>query len=1030
MLKKIVHFVIKIRWVIIIFWVLAAGVVFFTAPNLSDVASGDQSSFLPADSETILSDNMTRELFKDKGGKSHLVLVLKREGGFTSEDENYAKNLEDYIDSNKDEFNALEVLSPFTNENLESELFNDEKTAALINISLTTANYTGAGTEAVLEMKDLIAGDSDTSHDGLAAKPEGLELYLTGDAAMSQEENENVNKSMDLTVKITIFLVILILVMIYRSPVAPILPLFTIGISFLISRGVIGYLTEMGLKVSTFTETFLVAVLFGAGTDYCLLIISRFKEERYSGKGVREALEDSIPGTGIAIVSSSFTVIVGFLFMIFAKFGLFNTTGPSVAVGVAITLIAVLTLTPALISVFGEKMFWPVKDLSGRRKSGKPSIWVGIANNITKKPGIYIIISLIIFLPFVFFSTRSYLSYDQLKEMPAGEQAVIGYEEMSESFSQGEMQPVKIVLKTDRNLWDAESLRDIDLIADNLMKVENVEKVRTASRPSGEKLTEISLPEQIGALTEGLDKVKEGFDPVKDGLADMKEGIDKISEGILSGSSDIGKLADATGKTADGIKEAINGIGDLSQGTADASGGISKVSGGLASLADGLTQSEGALAQTGTALSGSVTAIEQIMANNAALAADQNFQTLYYSIKAASEGITQISGGIGQIKANLQTSKGALDNINGGLGQIEGGLGSTKEGMNQIRQGLVQMQEGQEKAGEGLKTASESLDKVSEGFNPLNEGLDEMNSGLGEISDASGTYSNNEDILDDVFFLPETILAEAPELKDAMKNYISENGNGLIIEVILSVPPYTNQALDTVEKIDEAVAFSIKGTSLEDAQYHMGGGTTALSEVRDITSRDMKVVMIFVLSGIFLVLIALLKSLVAPVYLIITILFSYLSTMGITYLVFQKLLGYDGLHWSVPFFSFCVLVALGVDYNIFLMSRVKEEYRPGDNKGSITRALASTGGIITSCGIIMAGTFGAMLASPVLPILEVGFAAVVGLLLDTFIIRCFTVPAIAVKFGELNWWPGKRIKVISLEKPVVKKDEDREDFNE
>ena len=119
------------------------------------------------------------------------------------------------------------------------------------------------------------------------------------------------------------------------------------------------------------------------------------------------------------------------------------------------------------------------------------------------------------------------------------------------------------------------------------------------------------------------------------------------------------------------------------------------------------------------------------------------------------------------------------------------------------------------------------------------------------------------------------------------------------------------------------------------------------------------------LLGIFIVLALLLRSLTAPLYLIFTILVSYLTTLGISYLVFQVGFGAAGLSWAVPFFSFCLLVALGVDYNIFLMTRVKEEYRPGDMTGGTARALASTGKIITSCGIIMAGTFGAMLFSPV-----------------------------------------------------------------
>jgi RND superfamily putative drug exporter len=135
--------------------------------------------------------------------------------------------------------------------------------------------------------------------------------------------------------------------------------------------------------------------------------------------------------------------------------------------------------------------------------------------------------------------------------------------------------------------------------------------------------------------------------------------------------------------------------------------------------------------------------------------------------------------------------------------------------------------------------------------------------------------------------------------------------------------------------------------------------------------------------------------------------------MGISFIVFEVILGYEGLSWSTTFFAFCLLVALGVDYNIFLISRVKEEYKPGDMTGGVARALASTGGIITSCGVIMAGTFGALLASPIKPLFEIGFAAVIGLLLDTFIIRSLFVPAIAVKVGELNWWPGRKVKVLS-----------------
>jgi RND superfamily putative drug exporter len=233
--------------------------------------------------------------------------------------------------------------------------------------------------------------------------------------------------------------------------------------------------------------------------------------------------------------------------------------------------------------------------------------------------------------------------------------------------------------------------------------------------------------------------------------------------------------------------------------------------------------------------------------------------------------------------------------------------------------------------------------------------------------------------------------------------------------VVLSQPPYSAAALDSIAKIGDAIRFSARNGPLEGAEFHISGSTGAVSEVRQITADDFVKVMLFVLLGIFIVLAILLRSLIAPIYLIVTILVSYLTTLGISCLVFQGLLRYAGLSWAVPFFSFCLLVALGVDYNIFLMSRVKEEYRPGDMAGGTARALASTGRIITSCGLIMAGTFGSLLFSPVTEIVQVGFATVVGLLIDTFIVRCMLVPAIAVKVGELNWWPGRKVRVIPVE---------------
>jgi RND superfamily putative drug exporter len=159
--------------------------------------------------------------------------------------------------------------------------------------------------------------------------------------------------------------------------------------------------------------------------------------------------------------------------------------------------------------------------------------------------------------------------------------------------------------------------------------------------------------------------------------------------------------------------------------------------------------------------------------------------------------------------------------------------------------------------------------------------------------------------------------------------------------------------------------------------------------------------------GIAVVLVLLLRSLVAPIYLIATILLSYGATLGLTRLLFENIL-HKGMTWWVPFFIFVLLVALGMDYNIFLMGRVKEEVAGNGTRSGVARALARTGGIITSAGIIMAGTFAAMMSASLLGLVQLAFAVTVGVLLDTFVVRTALVPAIAVLLDRWNWWPSRR----------------------
>ncbi|WP_036458560.1 MMPL family transporter, partial [Mycobacterium intracellulare] len=194
-------------------------------------------------------------------------------------------------------------------------------------------------------------------------------------------------------------------------------------------------------------------------------------------------------------------------------------------------------------------------------------------------------------------------------------------------------------------------------------------------------------------------------------------------------------------------------------------------------------------------------------------------------------------------------------------------------------------------------------------------------------------------------------------------------------------------------------------TALADATVSMAGYTVALKDTRDYYQHDIRFIIAVTLIVVLLTLIALLRAVVAPLYLVASVVISYLSAVGIGVLVFQYLLGQQ-LHWSVPPLAFVVLVAVGADYNMLLVSRMREESGHSMRYG-IIRTLGSTGGVITAAGLIFAASMCGLLFSSISTVVQGGFVIGVGILLDTFLVRTITVPAIAALVGRANWWPSQ-----------------------
>ena len=233
--------------------------------------------------------------------------------------------------------------------------------------------------------------------------------------------------------------------------------------------------------------------------------------------------------------------------------------------------------------------------------------------------------------------------------------------------------------------------------------------------------------------------------------------------------------------------------------------------------------------------------------------------------------------------------------------------------------------------------------------------------------------------------------------------------DGVLLAAVLERDPFSTEAFDLIPGI-RAAAKRAGGP-----QTLVGGGTAVEYDLRQAASRDNKVIVPIALLVVLLILILLLRALVAPVMLIVTVVLSFAASLGVAAVVFDVIFGFPGSDPALPLFAFIFLVALGIDYNIFLMARVREETRRYGTRDGMLRGLAVTGAVITSAGIVLAGVFSVLGVLPLIFLTEIGFVVAFGVLLDTFIVRSVLVPALTFEIGPKIWWPSK----LAEDKPVA-----------
>ncbi|UAL48076.1 MMPL family transporter [Sutcliffiella horikoshii] len=241
---------------------------------------------------------------------------------------------------------------------------------------------------------------------------------------------------------------------------------------------------------------------------------------------------------------------------------------------------------------------------------------------------------------------------------------------------------------------------------------------------------------------------------------------------------------------------------------------------------------------------------------------------------------------------------------------------------------------------------------------------------------------------------------------------LSEDGKAVKFDIILTMNPYEEEAMDQLDKLNESKEDILRDSGLDTEEYNIyfAGETATSTDIRSTNDRDTIMIVVAVTIVIFGMLIFHTRSLVAPVYMMVTILLSYASALGLSWWIFDTFFGFEGMSYRIPLYAFVFLVALGVDYNIMLISRIKEENRYFSIKEATRRGVALTGGVISSAGVILAATFGVLMTQPILELFMFGFIVCIGILMDAFLIRGMLVPAIVTLVNNWNWWPSKIIE--------------------
>jgi putative drug exporter of the RND superfamily len=951
--------IVRAPWLVIAAWAAVVAVLAVAFPPLTKVVEGQTVQPLPAKAMAA-----AEQMAKDFGESAQnvLVVVLTDDRGLQpADDDAYRKLAATLRGETRDVTGVQDVL---TTPALRPLMVSADNKAFYLAVMLRAPAGSPESSQAYQRIADIVKRST-------AGTP--LTANVTGQAAMVGDMSLVTARDMHITEIVTALFVLIILLVIYRRPVTVLLPLITIAVSVASAQGVVSGLTQLGLGVSALTIALMTAMIFGAGTDYAVFLISRYHEYIRSGTDSDLAVQKALSSIGEVIAGSAATVAVTFLGMVFTRLPAFTSIGPALAISIGIAFLAAVTLLPAVLVLAGRRGWVaPRPALTGR-------LWQRSAVQLVRRPKTHLLVSLSVLIALACCAAFLRPTFNDRLQLPQSAPSNVGFSTMQNHFSTSALLPQYIYVRSPRDLRTSRALADLDQMAQRVSQLPNIAAVRGITRPDGQPLDQAKLSFQAGAVggklqdastqisdrTNDLDALTNGADQLATSLAQVRDQIRGASGPMTQLTATVGQVQQQLGAAAnmlDNIRGLANGSAStLANGAANAAGPMLNALNNIP------------LCNVDQTCSAGRAQLEQLAQgrDNGTLAAQPALQSLQAAVQGLSTLLATTANGL----------RGAVGNTAG------------------VSQQIARMQE----AADALAAASRRL---ADGVRTLVDQTKRMGSGMNQAADLllSMKRDASQQSMAGMYIPPQVLSSN--DFKDAAKMFISPDGHSVRYLVETKFDPFSTAAMDQVGSILDTARGAQPNTTLSDASISMVGTTAMYSSIRSYYDGDVRLIVIMTLLVVFIILMLLLRAIVAPLYLIASVVISFLSAVGVGVIFFQFVL-HQPIYWNVQATAFIVLVAVGADYNLLLISRIREESRSGIRSG-IIRAVRSTGGVITSAGIIFAASMSGLLFGSLSTMVQTGFIIGMGILIDTFVVRTITVPALAAMIGKANWWPSKK----------------------